>query len=101
MRKITKNAVNAFVNGKSFSSGNTSVQHREEMSFFYLHGNCIATLKNNELYISHCGWRSNTTKERLNGILSAFYIRTIYQKDFNWYLNGAIFDGNAILKVHK
>lgn len=101
MRKITKESVNAFINGKYFNSGNTSVQHREGMSFFYLHGNCIATLKNNELYISHCGWRSNTTKERLNGILSAFDIIPIYQKAFNWYLNGKVFEGNAILKVQK
>lgn len=37
--------------------------------------------------MSSCGWTSNTTKERLNGLLSTFDKRTyIYQKDWKWFL---------------
>lgn len=102
MRKITKEAVNAFFSGVYYKKDNTEVKHNEGMSFFYLHGNCIATLKKDELYLSHCGWSSNTTKERMNGILSNLNIKPIYQKNWNWYYGGGIlFDGNAIIKIKK
>ena len=50
------------------------------------HGNTIA-IKNritNKISITNCGWFSNTTKERLNGLKGV----NIKQKNFIWYLNG-------------
>lgn len=91
MRQITKNAVNAFYNKENFNSSNTVIEHLKEphteTTFFYLFGNCIATLSKDKLYITNCGYRTNTTKERLNGILERFGFR-IYQRDFKWYIAG-------------
>lgn len=101
MRKITKEAVCSFINGLNYKKGNTEVSNREGMVFFYLHGNCIATLKEDELYLSHCGWLSTTTKERLNGILNAYNLGSICQKNFQWYLNGILFEGSAIVNISK
>ena len=72
-----------------FSSGNTTVvQHRNEMEVF-LHGNHIATLCkiSMDLRLFDGGWRSNTTKSRLNALLEEFGGGDrVIQKDFTWYL---------------
>jgi len=86
MRKITKESVDAFVNGRNFKSGNTRVEVRNGETFFYLFNNMIAHRYDGGLYVTTCGWKSNTTKERLNGILSAFNLGRIHQKDFVWYI---------------
>jgi hypothetical protein len=60
-----------------------------------LHGNEIAYRYNNPertLSITNCGWESVTTKERLNGIPNV----SISQKNFEWYLNGVLWDGKLI-----
>ena len=80
MRKVTQQAVAAFMNGYDFKSGNTMVQDGK----MYLHGNKIAEWRDGELWITNAGWSSNTTKERLNGIPGV----SIQQRDWRWYLNG-------------
>lgn len=88
MRKITEEATRAFHNGYDFKKDNTEVVKNEDGIRFYLHGNCIAKkVYGDGLYLSHCGWETNTTKERLNGILYPYQDRYIYQKDFQWYLH--------------
>jgi hypothetical protein len=92
MRKITQQAVNAFLNETPISIDNTRVSHRSGITILTLHGNEIAR-KNwngkNEIEISNAGWFSNTTKERLNGLPSV----SIQQKKGQWYLNGQKWDG--------
>ena len=63
----------------------------------YLFGNRIAWWDLNGIWIDTCGWRSNTTKERLNAIPGV----KIVQKDFSWYLNGKAWDGSAIRISHN
>ena len=100
MRKITENAVNAFILRKSFSSGNTTVCKKGNTVSFILHGNKIASLRGNLLTISSCGWETYTTKERLNGILEAFNLPHIVQKDFMWYFSdGKLFKNNTTFKI--
>ena len=84
MRKITKEAVDAFLNGINFSKDNTCVIHTHKYSFLYLHGNCIARQDSFDLMINHQGYLTKTTKERLNGIPGVH----IQQKKGIWYLNG-------------
>ena len=91
MRNITQESVQAFVNAVPFKKGNTRVEVRDGEVFFYLHGNLIAHKFDGGLYVTTCGWKSNVTKERLNGILGAFNLGRIYQKDFFWYLNNEEF----------
>ena len=98
MRKITNQAIKAFIRGKNFKLSNTEVLHFAEMAYMRLHGNLIATARVIDgrifdLQISNKGWHTNTTKERLN----AFPGVSIAQRNFNWYLNGK--EWNGILVV--
>lgn len=92
-RQITAQAARAFLDGDNFKSSNTEVIYNEidETSYLYLFGNLIAKLDhyNNELTITNAGWRSNTTKERLNALPKV----SITQKNRVWYLNGKEWDG--------
>ncbi len=95
MRKITKESVKAFFNNYNYNKNNTSVLSGEDVTRFYLHGNLIAFKYNKQriLSINNCGWFSNTTKERLNGILKHIGNAGIYQKNFEWFLNGEKWNG--------
>ena len=85
MRKITKESVNAFLMGKTFSKGNMSVVKDGETFRLKLHGNTIAIIDElGVMSVSNAGWASNTTKERLNGLPNV----SVHQKNWNWYLNG-------------
>lgn len=101
MRKITQQSVSAFFAGVNFKSGNMSVQ--SDSNGYYemrLHGNLIAYRCNDGIFISNAGWSSNTTKERLNGILSHLNAGCIYQRDFVWYWkDGQEFPYNEFVKV--
>lgn len=111
MRKITRESVKAFKESRNFYSGNTWVvcirkNHSETgkaCNIFRLHGNTIATYEpeTGELFISHCGWETNTTKERLNGILDFFGLPGIYQKNFRWlFANGEEFTGTKVFQTN-
>lgn len=95
MRKITKEAVNAFMNAEKFNGSNTKVEVLPNVTILWLHGNAIAYRYNDPertLSITNCGWFSTTTKERLNAIDGV----NIVQKKGVWYLNGNEWDGELI-----
>ncbi len=81
MRKITKESARAYSNNNMYKKDNTKVIG----SCFYLHDNLIAEKTKDTLYIYDGGWQSNTTKERLNGILYYLGLGHVFQKDFAWY----------------
>jgi len=78
MRKITRLAARAFIEGRSFRKDNTSVkiikrtpEDRHPARQLYLHGNLIAEYTNGwGLRITLAGWPTVTTRERLNGLLT-------------------------------
>jgi len=73
MRKITQNAITAYMNNTKFKSGNTEVLINSENgdTELYLHNNMIAFKSDSEdTYISTCGWDTNTTRERLNCLVN-------------------------------
>ena len=91
MRQITAQTAHAVEQKKNMSKGNMAVFYKKDtdLSLVYLHGNLIATMNHSEnnLYVRSAGWQSNTTKERLNGLLNYFgYNLGIYQKNWNWYI---------------
>jgi hypothetical protein len=95
MRDITQKAVNAFLNAQKFKLSNTKVEVLENVTILLYQDNPIAYLYNDPertLSIQNCGWFSNTTKERLNGLPNV----KISQKNFVWYLNGKEWNGNLI-----
>ena len=81
-----------------FSSGNTVVvQNRDDMEVF-LHGNHIATVCkiSMDLRIFDGGWRSNTTKSRLNALLNEFVpSMRLNQKNWAWFLSDDL-DGSTV-----
>jgi hypothetical protein len=90
MRKITREAVDKFLSKTPFRKSNMAVVEDYGVYKLKLHNNTIAVLDEfNMLSISNAGWRSNTTKERLNGLPNV----RINQKNWNWYLNGQEWDG--------
>tara|TARA_R110000851_G_scaffold186277_2_gene335576 strand:- start:187 stop:486 length:300 start_codon:yes stop_codon:yes gene_type:complete len=95
MRKITEESVNAFMNAKKFKKSNMEVEVLPNVTILLLHGNRIAFRYNDPertLSIQNCGWATPTTKERLNGIPNV----DIYQRNYQWYLNGEKWNGNLI-----
>lgn len=67
MRKISKDAYDAFMNRKRFSSSNTKVVIEDGEAKMYLFDNMIAKTENGETFISGGGYQpSNTTRDRLN-----------------------------------
>ena len=98
MRQITIESVRAFLNAKKFSKSNMRVEILPNVTILKYQGNSIAYKYNDPkktIAITNCGWESNTTKERLNGVitLSEVDIKPIYQKNFIWYLNGEEWHG--------
>jgi len=87
-RKVTNQIVSVFLAGKTLTVSNSST----DGSNLYLFGNCIAKRGIDGLFITNAGWKSNTTKERLNGLPNV----SISQKKGNWYLNGEEWDGKLI-----
>ncbi len=93
MRKITEESTRAFNNGYKFKKSNTEVKVSDKEVRFYLHNNCIAKkVYGDGTYLSDCGWSTNTTKDRLNGILATYTNKRIFQKDYIWYLQ----EGNKV-----
>jgi len=102
MRKITKLARKAFLNAKPFKMSNTEVKvlvgaFGATITEMYLFGNKIARRYSHELdphsliAITNAGYKTATTKERLNGIIPSV---NIYQKNFKWYLNDEPWNGH-------
>jgi len=93
MRKITAVAVENFYNLTPYRNGNTSVsvvtKNGVTTSQLILHGSVIAkynpSSKYDRLYINDCGFRTATTKERINGVLSRCDA-SVFQKSGWWYI---------------
>ena len=89
MKKIDTQAAKAFKDGKTFSKGNTTIAMEGGAVTMRLHGHIIAKMCGNTLVLTLAGHNTQTTRARLNGIVSTLNMGTSYgyrQKDF-----GAIF----------
>ena len=91
MRKIEQQMNNAISNNQNWQSGNTVVTFDplEEVSIVHLHGNKIAEVGNDFIRLFDGGWQSNTTKSRLNAILSEHgdVGDRVFQKAFDWFVS--------------
>ena len=94
MRKIESLMNRAIQSGKDWKNANTEVinfyndKGECEVSSVYLHGNLIAEVTDDAMKLFDGGWQSNTTKSRLNALLSAFghHGECVYQSDWTWYI---------------
>ena len=120
MRKITEDSIKAFLNESNFKRGNTEVKvsyidnnmttHTSYHPItvivdLLLHGNIIATATKKfingkyetSITMDSAGWKTVTTKERLNGLLHHMNAGSIQQKDFTWYYNDEYWNGDTIM----
>ena len=90
MRKIETQMNNAISNNQNWQSANTTVTFDPEtnLSIVYLHGNKIAEVGDNFIRLFDGGYQSNTTKSRLNAILSEHGIagEYVFQKNYEWFI---------------
>ena len=88
MRKIETQMIAAIKDNKDFKLANTEVISCSNVSDVYLHGNLIARIGETWIELFDGGWQSNTTKSRLNAILSAFGMdgERVFAKNFDWFV---------------
>lgn len=93
MRKIERLMNAAITAGKDWKSANTEVRNVDGVSEVFLHNNLIARVGDTFLEIFDGGWQSNTTKSRLNAILTAHGNgERVFQKNWNWFISTAAGD---------
>jgi len=96
MRKIEREMIQAIIDRRYFSKANTKVtivvpkgaDSKAEMRV-YLHDNHIASYTDDgRLYINHQGWKTVTTKSRLNALIKFVLGGTCHlgQRNFEWFL---------------
>ena len=78
----------AITAGTNWKSGNTAVLNEDGVTKVLLHGNKIAEVGDTFLRLYDGGRQSNTTKSRLNAILSEHGLpgEGIFQKNFKWFV---------------
>ena len=88
MRKVEIAMNNAIAQYKNWTDGNTRVFVEQEKTSVYLHNNLIAELGDNYIKLFDGGFRSATTKSRLNAILAknGKGDERIYQKNHQWFI---------------
>tara|TARA_B100000900_G_C20592156_1_gene722007 strand:+ start:1090 stop:1380 length:291 start_codon:yes stop_codon:yes gene_type:complete len=79
----------AIRNKTDFCKSNTMVRHEDGYAFVYLHGNHIGTVADDgALTLFDGGWRSNTTKSRLNALCDEFARGCgVFQKNWEWFVS--------------
>lgn len=95
MNKISEQAVEHFLNAEPFKKSNMEIKVLPNVTIMLLFGNEIAYRYNDPqrtLSITNAGWKTATTKERLNSIPNV----SISQVKGKWYLNGKEWNGKLI-----
>lgn len=69
-RKITKDATDAFFEGRQYNNSNTSVlpPDGEDWAYMVLYGAKVARHRDGLVQVSDGGFRSNTTKDRIHAV---------------------------------
>lgn len=96
MRKIETLMNQAITKEVDWKLDNTKVINQDGVSEVYLHNNLIAKIGDTWMQIFDGGWQSNTTKSRLNALLSAHGIggEGVFQKNYEWFFRMS--DGSVI-----
>lgn len=88
MKAVEKKMLRAIKERKNLTCGNTTVRFINGNCVVHLFGNVIASSEGDKWWLRDCGWRTPTTKSRLNALLS--FLRDsmtyIYQKKRVWYV---------------
>jgi hypothetical protein len=101
MRQIERDMLSAIRLGKCWRKANTEVYtNGKNCSLVYLHGNHIASITDSYVRVFDGGWRTNTTKSRLNVIINEFcdaLTDGVFQKDYQWFIK----DNNEVIEFES
>ena len=101
MRQIERDMLSAIKLGKCWRKANTEVYTNDNnTSLVYLHGNHIATVTDTFVTVFDGGWRTATTKSRLNVIINEFcdaLTDGVFQKDYQWFVK----DNNEVVEFES
>ena len=101
MRKIEQQMNTAIRYRRNWAGSNTMVRVSREVVEVFLHGNHIASVDTatNNLTLFDGGWQSNTTKSRLNALLSEFTYNglSLVQRNWSWFLRDNDFTNKALV----
>lgn len=91
MRTIERDMIQAIIERRpSWTLANTRVECSEHSAQVFLHGHRIASywFDSMQLFIADKGWKTRTTKSRLNALIKFVYggNASIYQRQFNWFI---------------
>lgn len=90
MRKIERQLNEAITNNTNWSLANSTVTYNPDSneSKVYLHGNHIATVGTDFVQLFDGGWRTPTTKSRLNAICDTHAVagEGVFQKKGEWFV---------------
>ena len=105
MRLIEHQMCNAVINKNDWRKDNTEVMYSPSRNVccVYLHKNLIATIDDYMVEIYDGGYQSNTTKSRLNALISALcdgMNQGVYQRKFEWFIQDDERDMNVIPFQH-
>jgi hypothetical protein len=94
-RKIDMETVESIRNHKEYKNTNTRVEvdYKNCITSVYLYNNLIAKLSDSRIIVYSGGFRTKTTKSRLNRILMHFCGLKLYQKNHTWYV---VFPGEDV-----
>lgn len=86
---IERQMIQAIIERKDWRKGNTRVEVNSDSIGIYLFENKIATYfpESMDLTIDACGWRTATTKSRLNALMSFVGGAGVYQLNFDWFIS--------------
>lgn len=90
MKQIDYKAAEAFRKGERFKQSNTKVEIVNGDAMLYLFGNLIAKTHEDHTYINHCGWKTITTRNRLNALGANIRLSKgefIMNEMFSWETN--------------
>lgn len=91
MRLITMEMSDAVHSRRYYKKSNTEVIIDNSNASVYLFENQIIQTDGEEVVYDSCGYKTNTTKERLNGLMPQGY--TIIQQQSEWHIS---YNGNII-----
>jgi hypothetical protein len=101
MRKIEQQMNSAIQNNENWTSGNTAVYFNEEdqVSIVRLHGNKIAEIGDTFIRLFDGDHQTNTTKSRLNAILSEHGEcgDKVFAKNFDWFVQMNTSEGLTVV----
>jgi len=97
MRKIEREMIEAIKAQKNYSNDNTrvAISSNGEVIKIELHGQTIASIENNFLYLDDCGYQTKTTKSRLNRLLNHYHLPTICSKKGKWWIGSSLWLGHT------